>query len=106
MRSETSADVNVRMLIDVLGTFHGLDGVKRGDIVTLPAMDAIRYEHFGYCEPVNAADETPQMRKARIDHTTDAVQHWMADRAAHVQASLAGQHRTLDCGTGLPKAAR
>ena len=41
---QDNIEVQARMLIDVLGMFHGGDpnGVKRGDIVTLPEADALR----------------------------------------------------------------
>jgi hypothetical protein len=103
MKTGTKTDVRVRMLIDTTSTFHNNpDGVKRGDIVALPEADALRYEYFQYCEPISAADETPSMRKERVDRTTAAVQRYMADKLADVERSRLAARRTIDAGTGLP----
>jgi hypothetical protein len=100
---ENNTEVPVRMLIDIMGGFHGLEGVSRGDIVTLPEMDALRYEFFGYCEPVDAADETPQMHKVRVDRTTAAVQQHLAALNAESKRS-ATSPGAIDTATGKPVA--
>lgn len=92
--AQDDPDVQVRMLIDVVAGFHNMDGVQRGDVVTLPESHALRYEYFGYCEPVDAADETPQQRKARADRTAERVKAWLAAKNAEIERSrLEARHR-------------
>ena len=98
---DSNNEVDVRMAIDIMSTFHGLDGVKRGQIVSLPETDALRYEFFGYCEPVGAEDESPRERKDRVDRTTAAVQEWMSAQAAAIErARHQANTGTIDTGTG------
>lgn len=99
--AEPNTDVQVRMLIDIMGGFHDHpDGVKRGQIISLDARSALEYEYFGYCEPVGAEDETPRERKERVASTTAAVQGFMAAQAAALERAR------LDASTGQPLSRR
>lgn len=96
--------VQVRMLDTVLGNFYGYpNGVKRGDIVSLPEMAALRHEHFGLVEPVGADTETPAEREARVKRTTERVKAHLAARNAEIERERVGvRSQTIDCGTGRP----
>ena len=65
--------VEVRMRSDVAANFHEYYDVKRGQAVTIPARDALRYYVTDLVEPLNAADETPEDRKARMDRARQYV---------------------------------
>lgn len=50
--------MQIRMLIDVSGTFHNIDaGVRRGDIVDVDDATAARYVQHGIAEHVDAGGE-------------------------------------------------
>lgn len=101
--TQQETTVQVRMLDTILGNFYDYpDGVKRGDVVWLPEMAALRHEYFGLVEPVGARDETPQEREARVRRTSERVKAHLAARNAEIErARVEARNSTLNCGTGL-----
>jgi hypothetical protein len=91
------------MLVDVLGSFHNnASGVKRGEIVELPEEVADRYRHLGYCEDLDAAEQTDRQRKERADLAQQAFEAYGKRRLANIERSRVAQHTTIDCRTGQP----
>lgn len=50
--------MKIRMKMAVLGTFHGMENVRLGDVVEVPDDEGARYCKLGYAEPV--ADEAEE----------------------------------------------
>jgi hypothetical protein len=49
---------------EVSGTFHGIDGVKVGDVVEVDDVNGARYCKLGYAEPVG--DHKPKVEKPEV----------------------------------------
>jgi hypothetical protein len=65
--------VQVRLKRDCPGGFHNLYDVKRGQVVTIPERDAMRYYLTDLVEPLDAAAESPEDRKARLDRARQVM---------------------------------
>jgi hypothetical protein len=92
-----------RILFDILGGFHNRpSGVKRGEIVDLEDDVALRYQHMGYCEDVDAAEQTDRQRKERADEAKAAWEAYGKRQLDHVARNRTRQHQTIDAGTGEP----
>jgi hypothetical protein len=51
MVTKSGGLVTIRLKVNILGLFHGLDSPQRGDVVEVKSYDAARYFMHGYAQP-------------------------------------------------------
>lgn len=49
--------MKIRLKMDMLGTFHGIENAKKGDVVDVDEPNGLRYCSMGYAEPVTKSGE-------------------------------------------------
>jgi DNA helicase TIP49 (TBP-interacting protein) len=76
--------VKIRMKMEVAGTFHGLEGVKTGDVVDVDDENGARYCALGYATPVAADEEPPvELRDADLPKGNASREEWEAYALGH-----------------------
>jgi hypothetical protein len=64
--------MKIKLRLGFTGTVHGYLAPKRGDILDIDDLNAIRYINLGYAEPVRAIGNPP-VEKAVVPESEKAV---------------------------------